>query len=83
MYEKFFVYIDDGTSVFRVAIAAISEESAKAQCAGNGEIVAVRNVTEDYPISLDKVRSALKTAGFGEPEMDFICRSLAEFEIAS
>lgn len=82
MYEKFFVYLDDGKNVYKVAIAAVSEDAAKAFCAGNGEIIAVRNVTKDYPISLDKVRKALKNAEFGEYEMDFICRALAEFEIA-
>lgn len=82
MYEKFIVYLDDGTNVYKVAIAAVSEDAAKAWCAGNGEVIAVRNVTKDYPISLDKVRKALTDASFGEYEMDFICRALAEFEIA-
>ena len=82
MYEKFFVYLDDGENVCKVAITAASEDTAKAFCAGNGEIIAVRNVTEDYPISLDKVRKALKNAEFGEYEMDFICRTLAELRIA-
>ncbi len=82
MYEKFIVYIDDGENVYKIAVAAVSEDAAKAFCAGNGEIIAVRNVTKDYPISLDKVHDALENARFGEYEIDFICRALAEFRIA-
>lgn len=82
MYRKYFVYIDDGENVYKVAVAAASEDSAKAFCAGNGDIVAVRDVTDDYPIRLDKVSQALSIAGFGTYETDFICRALAELEIA-
>ena len=81
MYRKYFVYLDDGRDVFKVAIPAISEEAAKAWCAGNGEIIAVRDVTEKYPISSDEVRDALSEACFGEFEQDFIIRALTEFEI--
>lgn len=81
MYRKYFVYLDDGRNVFKVAIAAVSEEAAKAWCAGNGEVIAVRDVTEDYPISADKVRDALRKACFGKFEQDFIVRALTEFEI--
>ena len=81
MYRKYFVYLDDGRDVFKVAIAAVSEEAAKAWCAGNGEVIAVRDVTEDYPISADKVREELRKACFGEFEQDFIVRDLTEFEI--
>ena len=82
MYRKYFVYIDDGENVFRIAVAAVCEEAAMGFCEGNGEIVAVRDVTDDFPIDVGKVRSALSNAGCGEPEMDFICRSLVEFRIA-
>ena len=81
MYRKYFVYLDDGRDVFKVAIAAVSEEAAKAWCMGNGEVIAVRDVTEDYPISADKVCDALRKASFGEFEQDFIVRALTEFGI--
>lgn len=81
MYRKYFVYLDDGRDVFKVAIAAVNEEAAKAWCMGNGEVIAVRDVTEDYPISADKVRDALRKACFGKFEQDFIVRALAEFGI--
>lgn len=81
MYRKYFVYLDDGRDVFKVAIAAVSEDAAKAWFAGNGDVIAVRDVTEDYPISADKVRDALNKACFGKFEQDFIVRALTEFEI--
>lgn len=82
LYRKYFVYIDDGESVFKIAISAVSEDAAKAWCKGNGEVVAVKDVTEEYPIDITKVRDALTKAEFGEYEMNFICRALTEFEIA-
>lgn len=82
MYKKYFVYVDDGVRVFRIAIIAVSEDEARALCAGNGEIIAVRDVTELYPISLNKVLEALRNAGFGAAEMNFIARALTEFDIA-
>lgn len=82
MYRKYFVYLDDGRDVYRIAIAAACEEAARAWVKGNGEVIAVRDVTEDYPISAYKVRVALQNADFGEAEQDFIVRALVEFEIA-
>lgn len=82
MYRKYFVYLDDGEDVFKVAIAAKSEEAAIAWCSGNGEVIAVKDVTEDYPISLNKVSEALEAAGFGIHETDIICRLLLDFGVA-
>lgn len=82
MYRKYMVYLDDGRNVFKVAVAAICEEAAMAFVAGNGEVIAVKDVTEEYPIDNSKVMDALIAGGFGEYERDFICRALAEFGIA-
>lgn len=82
MYEKYFVYVDDGRDVYRIAVAAACEDSARAWCAGSGEVIAVKKVTQDYPISADKVADALRKASFGQPEIDWIVRLLREFEVA-
>lgn len=82
MYKKYLVYLDDGDSVYRIAIAAACEDSARIQCEGNGEVIAVRDVTDDYPISLDRVSRVLKDGGFSDHERDFMVRLLAEFGIA-
>ena len=82
MYKKFFVYIDDGDAVYRIAIAAACEDSARIQCEGNGDVIAVRDVTDDHPIDIDRVSRVLKNGGFSDCERDFMVRLLAEFGIA-
>jgi len=82
MYRKFFVYLDDGKDFYKIAVAADCQRSAAAMCEGNGDVIAVVDVTDDFPISAERVRNALKAAGFQKFEMDFICRVLTEFDIA-
>ncbi len=79
--KKFMVYMDDGRDCFKVAIPAESEEKAREYVEGNGEVIAVRDVTEDFPIDSAKVRMALQRAEFGEPEICFIQRTLEKFGI--
>ena len=74
--KKYLVYLDDGKSCYREAIPAASEEHARNLVAGNGEVIAVKEVTEDYPIDISKVRDALQRASFGQDEIDFIARTL-------
>lgn len=80
--RKFFVYMDDERNVFKLAIPAKNEKAAKDYVAGNGEIIKIKDVTEEWPISLDKINLALRKAEFGEIEIDFIIRCLAINNIA-
>ena len=80
--KKYLVYMDDGHNCFKLAIPADSVKAAKKYVAGNGEIIKVTDVTEDYPISVEKVGEALLKAGFGEYETDFITRALTQINIA-
>lgn len=80
--KKYMVYMDDGRDCFKVAVPAKDEKAARRYVEGNGEIVAVKDVTEDYPISLDKVTRALKNAGFGQIEIDLVGRCLSFNDIA-
>lgn len=64
---------DDPISVI---VPAKSEKDAREYVDGNGEIVAIKDVTEQYPISGNKVMTALENAGFGEKEQDVIRRAL-------
>lgn len=77
MFKKFMVYLDDGDLVYKVAIPAKSEKDARSYAEGNGEIIAVKEVTEDFPISSAKVADALKHASFGKIEIDLIVRALS------
>lgn len=80
--KKYIVYIDDGASVSKLAIPSESVKAVKKYVQGNGEVIKVTDVTEDYPISAVKVAEALKVANFGEPEIDFIVRTLTMHNIA-
>lgn len=80
--KKYFVYLDDSTAGFRVAIPAIDEKSARKYVEGNGEVIAVKDITNDYPIDLQKVASALRSAQFGQVEIDLITRCLSFNDIA-
>ena len=82
MYRKYFVYIDDGDEVYKIAIAAANEDIARDFCTGNGEIVAVRDVTEEYKISFYDLRKALQDIGrFDRFEIDFISRTLQNLDV--
>lgn len=74
--KKYMVYVDDGNSCYKVAVPAVDEDAAREYVAGNGEIIAVKDVTSDYPISLDYVNQALRDARFGQTEIDYITRCL-------
>ena len=80
-FKKFIVYLDDGCSVYKIAIAAPDEKTAAAYCEGNGEVIAVKDVTADYPIDANRVAKALMDAGFSGNEKDFIVRLCTEFGV--
>lgn len=79
--KKFMVYLDDGKDCFKCAIPAKDEKSARKYVEGNGEVIAVKDITNDYPISAEKVGEALLKAGFGKIEMDLITRALQQISI--
>lgn len=79
--KKYFVYMDDGHDVYKVAVPAKDEKTVRAYVEGNGEVVAIKDVTSDYFISSEKVTNALKNSGFGSAEINFIIRALEECNI--
>lgn len=80
--KKYLVYLDDSVNCFKVAVPAIDENSAREFVKGNGEVIAVKDITEDYPIDLCKVAHALRNAQFGLVEIDLITRCLRFNDIA-
>lgn len=80
--RKYMVYLDDGRNCFKVAVPARNEKEAREFVNGNGEIIAIKDITEDYPISLDKIGRALANADFGDVEIDLILRTLSTCNIA-
>lgn len=80
--KKYMVYIDDSKDVFKCAIPAFDEKEAIEYVNGNGEVIAIKDITNDYTISNEKVGEALKKYGFGDIETDLITRALSKLNIA-
>ena len=80
--RKFIVWLDGGEDCFKVAVPAKNKKEAIKFCEGNGALLCVKDVTEEYPIDLGRVYKALLDAGFGYKEIDFITRTLQETQIA-
>lgn len=80
--KKFKVFLESGNDCFKVFVPARNEKEARAFVEGNGEVIAIKEVTEDYPISLEKVGTALVMYGFGAAETDLIMRTLQNTCIA-
>ena len=80
--KKFMVYLEDGDDVYKVAIPAKDQKAAAEYVNGNGDIIAIKDVSDHYPIDIIKVSDALKNAGFGKVEMDLITRTLCQCNIA-
>lgn len=80
--KKYVAYVDDGYRAYRVRVLAEDRADVKQQVHGIGDIVAIRDVTEDYPISIEKVEEALRKALFGDAEIDFIKEALTRTKVA-
>lgn len=80
--KKYMVYMDDGKNCFKIAVPAKNEKLAREYVKGNGEIIAIKDVTEEFPISSEKIVNALSSARFGEIEIDLIIRCLQMNSIA-
>ena len=74
--RKYMVYLEDRDNVYRLAIPANDQQDAIEWARGNGDLVAVKDVTEAYPISYDRVADALRSYGFAPTEVDFLVRAL-------
>ncbi len=79
--KKYMIYLDDGKDVYKLAIPATNEKKAREYVRGNGEVIAIKDITSDCPISVDKVTQALLKSNFGQIEIDLITRALQEINI--
>lgn len=83
--RKYFAYLDDGHNTYKIAVPAVNEDQVRDFCAGNGDVIAIKDVTDSYPISEYAVARVLLDATardgervFAQHEVDFICRALRE-----
>jgi hypothetical protein len=75
MYE---MILDAGYHAYKVCRLARTIDKSIKQAAGNGEVVRVKDVTDDFPISANKVWAAMNDYGFGETEREAIVHLLRE-----
>lgn len=68
--------IDDGQNIFKTIIPSTNRRTLLAEWNGNGEFVKIKEVTQDYPISIDKVIEALEYANFVTVERQIITIAL-------
>ena len=74
--RKYMVYLEDRDNVYRLAIPAQDQQDAIEWSRGNGDLVAVKDVTGDYSIRSEEVADALMKYGFSRTEVDFLVRAL-------
>ena len=79
--KKYFVYLDDSVDVYRIAVPAVSEDAAREYVAGNGEIIAVKEVTDDFKMSAESLSKTLRDAGWSQIEADFVTRALLQMKV--
>lgn len=73
MQNKLFEAIfDSKDSVFKIARPAESESAFRSQFGGNGEIVRLKDITEETPISLSHLEKTLQKANYGRTEIELI-----------
>ena len=80
--KKYMVYMDDGRDVFKVPVPAASKKEAEQYVQGNGEIISIKDVTNEYTPSLKYITDVLRGYRFGEAEIGFITRTLSMTGIA-
>lgn len=80
--KKFKIFLESGNDCFKVFVPARNEKEAREFVEGNGEVIAIKEVTEEFPISAECVGRALAQFGFGAAEMDLITRTLQMTRIA-
>jgi len=73
--RKYYVYLDDGNDVYKIAVPAENEDKAKEFVNGNGEVIAVKEI--NCSIKTEKVADALiSSQQFDDTQMDLIIRAL-------
>ena len=66
--KMFKTYFDDGDTCFKVIRPAESKSQFYSRFGGNGEIIKIDDVTEEFPLDPEKLLDDLRRIGYGEPE---------------
>lgn len=76
--RKYMVYMEDEDYLYKVAVPAEDEQAARDYVDGNGEVIMVKDFTEENKVRIfsKNVASALKNYGFSTTQTDLIIRTL-------
>lgn len=76
--RKYMVYLEDEESLYKVAVPAEDEQAARDYVDGNGEILMIKDLTEENKLRIfsKNVVEALKNYGFSTTQTDLIIRTL-------
>ena len=85
-YHIYQLYLDDGTDmVIKVLVPGISEADALDYADGNGELVSMKDVTDEFRFSdqaLQEMTRALRADGYGKHTADIITRLIEQTGLA-
>ncbi len=81
-FRKYCVQVEWKDELVEMVVPARDENEAKLYVEDMGKIVAVQDITDTTPISVDKVKAALCRYGFDEKEIDIIAKTLLVTNIA-
>lgn len=74
--KRFMVYTESAGYLSKSAIVAENKKEAEELFTKQVEVVAVKDVTDDYVISESQLRESLESGGFGVYEIEFIIQSV-------
>lgn len=76
VYRDYANQDDERGRTIRTAVVGENEGDARVQCMDGGEIVAIRDVTDDCQIDAIRIQKAMMENEFSEDERSFILRAL-------
>ena len=79
----FTVYLEAGDNLFKVLIPAECEEEAMEQCIGNGEVIAVKDVTSNHRFDTVELWKTLEQAGYDKEKIQLLDRLLENLGLAT
>lgn len=71
------VVMEAGLDVYTVIVPAKDEEQARERVCGNGDVIQIKDVTDELRVSENAVANALVAGGFDQHQIDLICRMLS------
>lgn len=70
--KLFEIILDADRNVIKAHVAADNRKKALAECTGNGEVVRIKDVTQDFPLSREYFEKALMAARYGDCEQKLL-----------